>query len=222
LVATSLFGCKDSITSTVQVTLQPDSINPPIIGCPNDVLPVQLFATGGISYNWIPTNGLSNASIQNPIANPSTTTTYSVIITELDALGNTCTDTLSSLITLYPGIISNFSSAPNLCGNSIQFTDLSASSPITWDWNFGDGVTDTIQNPLHSYSAPGTYSVALVTTTLDGCKDSLNIPITVGGFNPIGINPTNTICFGNTVQLSASGGIAYLSLNYIQLILRKL
>ena len=54
---------------------------------------------------------------------------------------------------------------------TIQFTDASTpgSSPLaTWAWDFGDGSTSNQPNPAHVYSAPGTYTVALTVTTLDG------------------------------------------------------
>jgi hypothetical protein len=43
---------------------------------------VQLMASGGLSYKWTPTEGLSNAYIRNPIAKPASTTTYTVYITD--------------------------------------------------------------------------------------------------------------------------------------------
>jgi PKD repeat protein len=48
--------------------------------------------------------------------------------------------------------------------SAIQFTDTSepgVPSTITWDWDFGDGVNSTLQNPLHAYDAAGTYTVSL-------------------------------------------------------------
>ncbi len=44
----------------------------------------QLMATGGQSYQWAPATGLSNATIPNPIASPSATTTYLVTGTDLN------------------------------------------------------------------------------------------------------------------------------------------
>ncbi|MCF8373245.1 MAG: PKD domain-containing protein [Bacteroidales bacterium] len=49
-----------------------------------------------------------------------------------------------------------------LVGSPIQFTDQSTGSPISWLWDFGDGTTDTIQNPSHLYAGPGSYSVSLI------------------------------------------------------------
>ena len=50
----------------------------------------------------------------------------------------------------------------------VQFTDLSIGNPISWDWNFGDGNTSNIQNPDHTYTNPGAYTVTLTITSADG------------------------------------------------------
>lgn len=50
------------------------------------------------------------------------------------------------------------------CSGAIQFTDQSTGNPTSWLWNFGDGNTSTQQNPLHTYSTNGTYTVTLTVT----------------------------------------------------------
>ncbi|MBL4734671.1 MAG: PKD domain-containing protein [Flavobacteriales bacterium] len=47
-----------------------------------------------------------------------------------------------------------------------SFNDSSQGNPLTWFWNFGDGNTNTIQNPIHTYQNPGTFFVCL--TVSDG------------------------------------------------------
>src|ERR1043166_3720501 len=42
-----------------------------------------------------------------------------------------------------------------------NFVDASSGSISNWSWDFGDGATSTLQNPTHSYAAPGAYSVKL-------------------------------------------------------------
>ncbi|RAN78022.1 hypothetical protein B5P43_18495 [Bacillus sp. SRB_336] len=51
---------------------------------------------------------------------------------------------------------------------SVAFTDTSVGVPTSWSWNFGDGSTSTSQNPSHTYSAPGTYTVILTATNSVG------------------------------------------------------
>ncbi len=46
-------------------------------------------------------------------------------------------------------------------GELIQFTDRSYNVPTSWQWDFGDGGSSTDQNPTHSYTALGTYTVSL-------------------------------------------------------------
>lgn len=48
---------------------------------------------------------------------------------------------------------------------AVQFTDQSTvPSPIAWAWDFGDGTTSTLQNPMHVYSDDGLYTVRLSVT----------------------------------------------------------
>jgi len=51
---------------------------------------------------------------------------------------------------------------------SIQFTDTSTNNPSSWSWNFGDGTTSTLQNPSHTYSSAGIYTVTLTVTNSKG------------------------------------------------------
>jgi PKD repeat protein len=54
---------------------------------------------------------------------------------------------------------------------TVQFTDTSLNSPTSWNWNFGDGESSTSQNPSHSYTAIGNYTVTLIVHS-SACSDS--------------------------------------------------
>lgn len=64
----------------------------------------------------------------------------------------------------------DFSASPT-SGNvplNVMFTDNSTGSPTEWSWSFGDGAHSTIQNPKHTYSEAGNYTVALTASNIDG------------------------------------------------------
>ncbi len=51
---------------------------------------------------------------------------------------------------------------------SVHFTDKSTNNPTSWNWNFGDGQSSTVQNPTHTYNTVGAYSVTLNTSNSAG------------------------------------------------------
>jgi agmatine deiminase len=54
-----------------------------------------------------------------------------------------------------------------------QFNDLSTDGPTVWEWDFGDSGTSTDQNPTHTYSANGTYTVSLTARSASGSDTSV-------------------------------------------------
>ncbi|MCK4661956.1 MAG: PKD domain-containing protein, partial [Bacteroidales bacterium] len=64
---------------------------------------------------------------------------------------------------------------------SVQFYDLSIPIPESWTWNFGDGSTNTEQNPLHEYADSGIYIVTLTTQNIgnDSCIGTFEMEIYV-------------------------------------------
>jgi PKD repeat protein len=63
-----------------------------------------------------------------------------------------------------------FSAAP-LTGTApltVTFTDLSTGDPTSWAWDLGDGITNTLQHPTHTYSQTGVYTVTLAVSNATG------------------------------------------------------
>lgn len=62
-------------------------------------------------------------------------------------------------------------------GLDVAFTDTSTGGPTTWAWDFGDGSTSDVQNPIHTYAA-GRYRVKLTVTNAGG-DDHVSHTLTV-------------------------------------------
>lgn len=60
---------------------------------------------------------------------------------------------------------------------SVQFQDFSWETPVAWTWNFGDGATSSEQNPTHTYTSEGFFSVTLEILTADGCTSIIEHPV---------------------------------------------
>jgi len=75
----------------------------------------------------------------------------------------------------------------------VQFTDESTAQPTSWLWQFGDGTTNTEQNPTHLYSEPGTYTVSLTATNSTGSSTLIRDDLIKAGEPPtanFGASPT--------------------------------
>ena len=81
--------------------------------------------------------------------------------------------TKSSYITVSNGVnapVAAFSASPT-SGNAplnVSFTDKSTGSPTSWKWYFGDGTNSTDQNPAHTYSKAGRYTLSLTANNAGG------------------------------------------------------
>ena len=72
--------------------------------------------------------------------------------------------------------VAAFTSSPT--GLSVAFTDTTTNSPVYWAWDFGDDSGSFLQNPTHTYSTGGTYTVTLIVENLAG-TDVYSTTVTV-------------------------------------------
>ena len=101
----------------------------------------------------------------NPTHTYTAAGTYTVSLTATNSDGST-TRTRSNYIVVSAPSTADFSGTPTN-GNAplaVAFTDLSSGGSTGWAWTFGDGQTSSAQNPTHTYSSAGTYTVTLDVT----------------------------------------------------------
>jgi len=102
--------------------------------------------------------------------------------------------------------VANFSAATtSTCTGIVQFTDMSTNGPTGWSWTFGDGGTSTQQNPTHTYTTSGTYTVVLIASNSFG-NDTIIQTNYIHVNLPVAPSVTaTTVCSGSTATLNASG-----------------
>lgn len=92
-------------------------------------------------------------------------------------------------------------------GQTLSFTDAS-SNAIGWDWDFGDGNTDTQQNPSNTYANGLSQTVTLIAT--NGICNDTDVQIVCVPYTSVSpVGPIN-ICEGNSVTLTANNGTSWL------------
>lgn len=98
------------------------------------------------------------------------------------------------------------------CDGAVTFTDKSLNLPTSWLWYFGDGTTSNQQNPVHTYTANGTYTVKLRATNTNGNDiDSIVNYIQVA----LGSAPIAASCTPNTLAYCCQYGITSVSFGSI-------
>lgn len=78
----------------------------------------------------------------------------------------------------------------------------------TWLWDFGDGNSSNVQNPIHTYSNEGSYNIKLIISDMNGCRDSISTQV-IAYSTQISLSNDTSICEKNTVQFTAWGGNTY-------------
>lgn len=62
---------------------------------------------------------------------------------------------------------------------TVNFTDNTSPAASAWSWDFGDGNTSTLQNPSHTYTQLGTYTVTLTVDPLTSCPSTYTSTVEV-------------------------------------------
>ncbi|AKB34206.1 Chitin binding protein [Methanosarcina siciliae HI350] len=131
-----------------------------------------------VSWAWdFESDGIIDSYEQNPFWTYNAAGNYTVTLTATNLVASDTVTrvNLTSVVNLPP--MADFSADPLaiLIGCSVQFTDLSANSPTSWQWDFNnDGTIDsTMQNPSYTYTTAGTYTVNLTVSNPAGSGDEV-------------------------------------------------
>jgi gliding motility-associated-like protein len=139
------------------------------------------------NYFWDFGDGFTSSDTTTLVTHQYTTAgSYKVKITITYSDGSTCVATLAQFLKIYapPKAVANLPFVAPFGAtqcykrggvlNHFQFSESSipgssGATVVKYIWNFGDGDTSTLQNPTHTYQAPGTYDITLRVIDTNGC-----------------------------------------------------
>ncbi len=217
---TDIGGCTKTFSRTnyIQATFPTAVMVADTFACAGDVLTFNASGTsaaGPATYFWTfgdstPIDSTTGAIVTH-IYNIDST--YTLTYTVRDANG--CEQTIIRHILIQtPTVSFRDSVIAEGCGfTTVQFFDMSTGININqWHWTFGDGASSTQQNPTHTYSVPGYYTVSLTATNCGPCsgtstQDSLVLvqgPVgTFSFFSHNGCNPLTVYFVATGTNISA-------------------
>jgi len=197
LIVAAGSGCGDTITGIVTVNPIPTAQFTFVSVCATDTTDFTSTSLGGpTTYTWDFGDGSPLDVSNNPT--PShvypLSGTYNVILTA--GYGTGCTHSTTIAVQANPRTVPSFASNVPCLGLPTNFTDATTNTPTQWQWDFGDGSPlNATQNPSHTYAAPGSYPVTLVTQNGFGCIDSITTTVTVYPL-PVADFTADTVCEG--------------------------
>ncbi len=161
---------KSSFTSVITIAAIPKAnfTSNKTTGCtPLNVNYTDISTNAPNAWSWSFPGGIPAVSnAQNPIVNYNTGGVYDVTLIATNALGSD-TIKVSNYINALSVPVAGFNASVN--GNVVNFTNTSTFGG-TYLWDFGDGNSSTNANPVHTYTAEGTYTVTLTATNICGAN----------------------------------------------------
>ena len=147
-----------------------------------------------LTYLWNFGDG-NTSTATNPVHNFVTGGPFPVTLTATS--NNGCIDdTVRTIANIYAQPQAAFNAPSEVClGAPVNFSDQSTATNSTvtqWAWDFGDGTTSTLQNPVKNYSVAGTYTVKLKITSSVGCVSTTATKTVIVNARPIANYTTST------------------------------
>jgi PKD repeat protein len=169
--------------------------------CAGDLIFFTEFSTipGGTvdEYSWDMGDGSGLISTRNPVYQFPNTGFYDVTLTVTSDMG--CTNSYTETINITNVPSASFIASSQCAGLQAVFNNTSTiiTGDLDYVWDFGDGTTGLGDDPVHVYQNPGTYTVILTVTSIDGCVDDFSSTINILA-NPLAnFTTANLQCYGD-------------------------
>jgi PKD repeat protein len=202
LTVVTQYGCSDTISRNCVVSYAPIvtfQVENNCLNSPAYFIPVyDSTFTKITSWNWNFGDPVSDTANPNTSTDPDPSHIYSVISSyqvTMTAASYGCPKTVKKSFLVYPIPYSEFDLSENYNGvqGKTTFTNESIYSK-TYLWDFGNGNTSTIENPIEVYEEDSLYTVTLISYNEYGCSDTSRHEVNVlfkGLYCPTAFSPNN-------------------------------
>ncbi len=196
----TLTGQRDTFSAVnyINVIASPvsDFSASPQSGCANDnTISFTNLSTGAVSYTWDFGDG-NVSGLTHPTHTYTTPGTYTIRLIAVNGFNCSSIEAKPNLITIHDTPAATFSSPfSSSCDSADLFTFNGGPAGMSsWSWDFGDGNTASGQQATHVYNSTGNFTVSLVVTDINGCRDTLSRPgyINIGNSLTPGFNASST------------------------------
>jgi gliding motility-associated-like protein len=201
LIATTNFGCKDTITAPVVVDPIPTVLFSSSVECVGDSTYFTNTSTGAITWSWN-FGDATTGTLQEPAHLYASPGTYNVTLTAGNSAGCSSAITHPVFVNIVPQAA--YISSTVCVGQSTAFTDQTTGTPTSWNWNFGDASANGLtQNPSHTYATAGSYNATLIVASGSGCSDTIINTVVVNPIPTAQFNST-TVCLADTTFFTST------------------
>lgn len=175
LITQNTFGCYDTarLADSIRVLLNPVptlSVSGDT-GCSPFGVSYQVWANDVSSYYWDFGNGQS-ASTRIGYATYANPGVYQPVFTLVYNNGCMYKDSLPvTVVDQSPSPSFTMTNRNGCAPLPVSFTNTTPPGNFTWYWDFGDGDTSTLMNPVHVYDSVGYFVPSLIATSPNGCTN---------------------------------------------------
>ncbi|MCB9186916.1 MAG: gliding motility-associated C-terminal domain-containing protein [Flavobacteriales bacterium] len=194
-------GCSAFDTVLVEVAGLSVNVSADTTICIGDT--INLNASGGISYAWSPNSDISDVSIPNPEVWPSSTNTYFLDVITSD--GCEITESVLVAVQQLPNAFAGYDQGVCSAGTA----QLNATGGVSYEWMPTAGLSNpNIADPVVTFSSDTVTYWVTVTDNI-GCENTDTVTIWQEPLPNAVAGPDTTVCAGQSVQLTSSGGTTY-------------
>jgi gliding motility-associated-like protein len=211
LIATSSFGCVDTLSHDVVVNPTPTAVFSPNVfaGCSPLEITFSNESVHADINTWDYDDG-NSSTVSDSLHNhtfinlTNVTQSYDIVLTTASAEG--CSAQSDITISVYPEVFAAFGDPGIYCAPATVAFSNNSINAAAYEWQFGNGLMSVLPEPTSYFTNdtgdPIIYDVMLVASSLNGCVDSTHQNLT--------INPTPVASFTQDVI----GGCSPLTVNF--------